>query len=62
MSTHEEIMEIYESEIAEKTHLVVAKCGPMVLYGGLGGFQIEKHPCSDIVSSEMSVKKRKKGK
>jgi hypothetical protein len=62
MSTDEEIREVYEQEIAEKTNLVVSKFGPMVLYGGLSGFSIEKHPCCDIVSSEIVPRKKKKGK
>lgn len=62
MSTHEQIMEVYESEIAEKTNLVVSKFGPMSLYSGLSGFQIEKHPCFDIISSEFYAPKRRKKK
>ena len=58
MSTHEQIMEVYESEIAEKTNLVVSKFGPMALYGGIGGFQIEKLPCYDIISSEIHAPKK----
>ena len=58
LSTHNEIMEVYESEIEEKTKLVVSKFGPMALYSGLNGFQIEKHPCSDIICLEKAVKKR----
>lgn len=60
MSTSEEIREVYESEIAEKTKLVVAKFGPEVLYSGLHGFQIERHPCSNIICREPAAKKSKK--
>jgi hypothetical protein len=62
LSSHAEIIEVYESEIAEKTKLVVAKFGPEVLYSGLHGFQIEKHPCCDIVCHEPATKKKKRGK
>ena len=58
MSSHNEIMEVYESEIAEKTNLVVSKFGPMALYSGMGGYQIEQHPCFDIVCREKTRKKR----
>jgi hypothetical protein len=60
LSTHEEIMEVFESDIAEKTKLVVAKFGPEVLYAGLHGFQIEKHPCYDIVCREPGRKRASK--
>lgn len=53
-------MEVFESEIAEKTKLVVAKFGPEVLYSGLHGFQIEKHPCYDIACLGRLTKKRGK--
>lgn len=59
MSTIEEIREVYEAEIAEKTNLVVSKYGPMALYGGLSGFGIERHPCFDIVSCEKPAGKKK---
>lgn len=60
MSTSEEIREVFEQEIAEKTRLVVSKFGPEVLYSGLHGFQIEKHPCSDIICRDKLKAKRKK--
>ncbi len=62
MSSHEDIMEVYEQEIAEKTKLVVAKFGPQVLYAGLHGFQIEKHPCADIICRERRKIATKAGK
>jgi hypothetical protein len=51
-------MEVYEADIAEKTRIVVSKFGPTVLYSGLHGFQIEKHPCLDIVCREHTGRKR----
>ena len=62
LSTHEQIMEVFESEISEKTQLVVSKFGPCVLYGGLRGFQIETHPCSEIISCDTKTRRKKKGK
>jgi hypothetical protein len=53
-------MEVYESEIAQKTNLVVAKFGPMALYAGISGYSIEKHPCADIVCREPGRKRASK--
>lgn len=61
-STADDIREVYESEIAQKSRLVESKFGPGAFYGGFKGFSIEKHPCCDIVSSEIVPRKKKKGK
>ena len=42
LSNHEEIMAVYESDIAEKTRLVESKFGKKPFYDNFRGFHIEK--------------------
>ena len=60
MSTHEEIMEVYEQEIAEKTYLVEKKQGFAPFFNEFNGFQFETHPCSHIISRDVPLKGRKR--
>ena len=66
MSTHNEIMAVYEDEIAAKSKIVENKFGKRPFYDGFNGFQIEGLydglGIEHIVCSEFIPKSKKRSK
>jgi hypothetical protein len=66
MSSTEEIQEVYESEIANKTKIVYNKFGKPPFYDGFEGFHLEGLfdglGIEQIKCSEFTPKSRKKAK
>ena len=44
MSSHEEIMAVYESEITDKSRLVESKFGKVAFLTGIRGYHVENYP------------------
>jgi hypothetical protein len=66
MSTSEQIREIYEAEIADKTRVVFNKCGISPFYEDFDGFQIEGLysglGIDSIICSEYTPKSKKRAR
>ena len=66
MSTHEEILAVYNQEITDKVKIVYNKCGSRPFYDGYDGFRIEclydglgidKIICSEYTPKSKRMKK-----
>ena len=66
MSTHEEIMAVYEDDIASQSSLVESKFGKKAFYDGFRGFSIcnlgENSGAEKIVCSEYRPRRKNAAK
>ena len=67
MSTHEEIMETYQSDIDHKTNIVRQRQGieaflPRNVVNGSDGFSVYEHPNTDEIACSDRRKRRAPGK